>query len=188
MQKCAPLHHFGRLQRCRLARLGRLHLVLEGVFAAVLVVLVGLLLRHGLVGQLDGSGRMVGGLSLDLDHLCLGALGSVYGVGGYRSDVSGAPGPGHRGGSVRSVVIVDLFFELFESLTIIVVVVIDDLGLSFPHSGRLERVVRHRLSNPLLNTQRPIAARPRLYAFFRVAGLDEFLVDGDESRLPLHSV
>lgn len=111
-----------------------LHLVLERVLAAVLIVLVGLLLLRGLL-ELNGSGRMVGRLSLNLDYLSLCSFYAIYEIAGDGSNVSGASGPRHCGCCLRSIVIFYLFFELFQSLTIIGIVVIDDLSLSFSYLG-----------------------------------------------------
>ena len=150
MQEGAPLQHFGGLHGGRLAGLGGFDLVFEGVFAAVLVVLVWLLLRQSLSGQLDRCGGMIRGLSLDFDYPGLSPLCAIYGVGGDRPNISGTSGPCYSGGSLRAVVRINLFFELLKSLTIIVIVVIDDLPLFLPHSGRPEHIVRHRLAYSLL--------------------------------------
>lgn len=78
---------------------------------------------------------MVGRLSLNLHYLGLCSFYAIYEVAGDGSYVSGASGPRHSGGSLRSIIIFYLFFELLESLTIIGIIVIDDLSLAFSYLG-----------------------------------------------------
>lgn len=129
MQEGASFHHLGGLHRGGLAGLGSLHLVFEGVFAAVLVVFVALLLRLCLLTQLDRFRGMIGRLSLDFHYLCLCPFHAINGISRDRPNIRLTSGPCHRAHCMRSVVIINLFFELLKSLTIIVIVIIDNLRL-----------------------------------------------------------
>lgn len=114
---------------------GGFHLIFEGVLAAVFVVFVALLLRQGLLAHLDRCGGMIGRLSLNFHYLRLRPFHAIYSIGRDRPNIGLTPSPCHRTRSLCSVIIINLFFELLKSLTIIVIVIIDNLPLCLPYSG-----------------------------------------------------